>query len=273
LAASPSVASDLQAPPTVSAGTGFSIAAGGSGDATFYLVGPAQVSKRQVQLGNGIAVEPAEVQHAGRYTAVVCSSQCDTVHFYVTAGNASRLSLIVHPSRVPVAQTNAISAVAFLFDKFHNIVFSPSSVKFTVVPTDGHEISATRPTEDGIGWVRLTSAKKEGAVKLEASVGDTSEVRVVQQVASEACNLRITAERVKNQLQVQTDPVRDCSGNPVPDGTVVTFTKFDAGGKTTVDAPIKRGIAKVDMPVSGDAQITVASGVVTGNELRVAGRP
>jgi hypothetical protein len=273
LLALPAFAADLQAPPTVAAGTGFSITSGGSGEATFYLVGPAQLSKRKVQLGSGIAVQPDEVRHTGRYTAIVCASSCDSVHFYVTADNASRLSLIVHPSRVPVDQVNAISAVAFVFDKFHNIVFSPSSVKFTILPTDGHEISATRPTDNGIGWVRLTSAKKEGPVKLEASVGDMSEVRVVQQVASEACNLRITAERVKGQLQVQTDPVRDCSGNPVPDGTVVTFTKFDSAGKTTVDAPVKRGIARVDMPVSGNAQITAASGVVTGNELRVAGRP
>jgi hypothetical protein len=57
----------------------------------------------------------------------------------------------------------------------------------------------------------------------------------------------------------------------VPDGTVVSFTKTDAAGKTTVDAPIKRGIARVEMPVSGAASIDVASGVVTGNDLNVAG--
>jgi len=273
LLALPAAGSDLQAPATVTAGTGFSIPAEGSGEATFYLVGPAGLSKRKVQLGNAVTVQPEQVQHAGRYTAIVCASTCEAAHFYVTAATATRLSLIVHPSRVPVDESNAISAVAFLFDKFHNIVFSPSSVKFTIMPSDGHQVSTSRPTADGIGWVRLTSARKEGALKLEASVGDTSEVRVVQQVASEACNLRIRAERVKNQLQVETDPVRDCSGNPVPDGTVVTFTKIDSAGKTTVDAPVKKGIAKVDMPISGEAQITVASGVVTGNELRVAAKP
>jgi hypothetical protein len=162
--------------------------------------------------------------------------------------------------------------VAFLFDKFHNFVFAPDTVKFMVLPSDGQEVSASRPTSNGIGWVRLTSAKKEGTVKLGASVGNAQEIRVVQQVASEACNLRIKAERVKNQLEVSTDPVRDCGGNPLPDGTVVTFTKIDSAGKTTIDAPVKRGIAKADMPVSGDAQISAASGVVTGNELRVTER-
>jgi hypothetical protein len=46
---------------------------------------------------------------------------------------------------------------------------------------------------------------------------------------------------------------------------------MDAAGKGTVDVPIKRGIAKVELPIQGQAKITVASGVVTGNELEVAG--
>ena len=65
--------------------------------------------------------------------------------------------------------------------------------------------------------------------------------------------------------------MRDCSGNNVPDGTVVSFTKTDTSGKTTVDAPIKKGIAKAEMPVVGNARISVASGVVLGNELNVGG--
>jgi hypothetical protein len=93
----------------------------------------------------------------------------------------------------------------------------------------------------------------------------------VQQVAADACNLRIKASRGQKGILVETDPVRDCAGNAVPDGTVVSFTKSDTGGKTTVDVPIKRGVAKVEMTVEGSARITVASGVVTGNELEVSG--
>ncbi len=47
----------------------------------------------------------------------------------------------------------------------------------------------------------------------------------MQQVAADACNLRIKAGRKKNVFVVETDPVRDCAGNSVPDGTVVSFTK------------------------------------------------
>ena len=45
----------------------------------------------------------------------------------------------------------------------------------------------------------------------------------------------------------------------------------DSAGKSTVDVPIKRGVAKIAMPVKGRARISAASGVVTGNELEVGG--
>ena len=264
-------AAELRAPAQVAAGTAFTIASSGSGEATFYLIGPAQVIKRKVQLGGDIKVQGEEVQHAGRYTAIVCASDCSSSHFYVHPVEASRLSFLVHPSRVPVSQPNAISAVAFVFDTYYNLVTEPSSVLFKVVPKDGHEISATRPSERGIAWVRLTSARQEGPTKIGASVGKISEIRVVQQVASEACNLRIKSNWAGKRLQVETDPVKDCSGNNVSDGTVVSFTAVDLKGKTTVDAPVKRGVAKVEIPVNGNARVTAASGVVTGNELSVGG--
>jgi hypothetical protein len=265
-------AAELRAPAQVKAGSAFSLTSSGSGEATFYLVGPASVSKRKVQLGGGIPINADEVQHAGRYTAVVCSGgDCASTNFYVVAADASKLSLLVHPSRVRVATPNAISAVAFVFDKFHNLVLSPSNVEFKAIPRQGSALSHLQPSSDGVAWIRLTSAAKEGPAKIGASVASASELRVVRQVASDACNLRIKSEWVSGKFFVQTDPVRDCSGNNVPDGTVVSFTKTDAAGKTTVDAPIKRGIARVEMPVSGEARIDVASGVVTGNELNVAG--
>jgi hypothetical protein len=80
------------------------------------------------------------------------------------------------------------------------------------------------------------------------------------------------AERAKSgSIAVQTDPIRDCAGNPVPDGTIVTFTSVDAGGRSTVDARIKRGIAQAELPASRQATISVAAGVVIGNEIRWGG--
>ena len=265
-------AAEIHPPAQVAAGNSITIPSSGSGDATFYLLGPTMANKRKVQAGSDITVDSEQLEHAGVYTAVLCASDgCSSARFLVNPAAPNRLSFLVHPSRVPVDSPNRISAVAFVQDNFHNFVLKPEAVKFSVQPKDGKEISATRNSENGVAWVRLSSAKKEGPARLGASIGNANEVRIVQQVAADACNLRIKASRAKKDFVIETDPVKDCSGNSVPDGTVVSFTKMDAAGKATVDVPIKRGIAKVELPIQGQAKITVASGVVTGNELEVAG--
>ncbi|HZQ68628.1 MAG TPA: hypothetical protein VFA68_08925 [Terriglobales bacterium] len=267
-------AQQLRAPAQVTAGKDFSVSTNGSGDGSFYLIGPAHAAKREIKLGGEVQVRGEEIEKAGRYTVIACAgSQCDSATIHVQPDAASRLSLLVHPSRVRVATPNAISAVAFVFDKYHNLVFTQQPVNFEVTSTAGSTITASRPSSDGVAWVRLTSASKEGPAKIAASVGKTTEVRIVRQVASDACNLRIKAQPNGKRIVVETDPVRDCSGNAVPDGTVVSFTQVGPNGKTTVDAPVKKGVARVELPAAGPSRITVASGVVTGNELSVGGRP
>jgi hypothetical protein len=265
------LASEIHAPAQTSAGSGISISTSGSGDATFYVIGPASATKKKVQAGSDIGVDGDELDNSGRYIAILCASDgCTSTSFFVNPAAANRLGLLVHPSRVPTGKANGISTVAFVFDNFHNLVLKPQPIKFSITPKGGKEVSASRESQNGVAWVRISSANKEGATKIGAEIGHADEVRVVQQVAADACNLRIRASRAKENYLVETDPVRDCSGNSVPDGTVVSFTKTDSAGKTTVDVPIKRGVAKVEMPVQGQARITVASGVVTGNELEVS---
>jgi hypothetical protein len=108
-------------------------------------------------------------------------------------------------------------------------------------------------------------------VEMSASLGQVSERRVVQQVASEACNLHASAERKGDRVVLETEPVRDCRGNPVPDGTIVTFTKQDKLGRSTVDAPIKQGVARTEMAFGGPATISVACGVVVGSDIHMGG--
>jgi hypothetical protein len=69
------------------------------------------------------------------------------------------------------------------------------------------------------------------------------------------------------KIALETEPVRDCSGNAVPDGTVVTFTETYDGSEATVDVPLKRGVARTEMPAYKGAVISVATGVVMGNEI------
>jgi hypothetical protein len=91
---------------------------------------------------------------------------------------------------------------------------------------------------------------------------------VVQQVPGDPCHLRMSARASGQRLAVETEPVRDCSGNILADGTIVTFTETYDGGESTVDVPLKRGVARTVMPAYSGAKISVATGVFIGNEIR-----
>jgi hypothetical protein len=79
------------------------------------------------------------------------------------------------------------------------------------------------------------------------------------------------AGKTDKSIVVETEPIKDCSGNAVPDGTIVTFIEVTDKGRSTVDARIKRGTARAELPLAGSGTISVASGVVTGNELHIGG--
>ena len=259
------LAQDLKAPDHAVAGATLKLDTTGSGDATFYLVGPATALKRTVKLGEPIEVKP---EVAGTYTAVLKGV---TRTIYVAPAPPSTLVFLARPSRVAVEQKNAVSGVAFVFDANQNLSFAPADVKFDLKVGDSALASRSVTAHNGIAWTRFDSARREGAAQFVASLGSTSVRRVVQLTAAEPCNLRFHTSPAKQGIIVETDPVRDCAGNPVPDGTIVTFIESDGRTRSTIDARIKRGIARAELPASPNATISAASGVVLGNEIRLGG--
>jgi hypothetical protein len=262
----------LQVPSGVAAGSETSIGTAGGGTATFYLMGPATVAKRQVQLGQEIPISGKETQAAGRYTAIVCSGTCTSADFFVMAAKPVSLTFLAHPSRAPVARTDAISGVALPFDQFGNLVLEPTTVLFQLASKGAAPSSHKVETRAGIAWFRTNSGKSAGPLQLTASLDGLSARRVVQQVASEPCNLRIKSQRTAKAIIIETDPVRDCAGNPVPDGTIVTFTARNGTEVSTVDAPVKQDVARAQITAKGPVVVSAASGVVMGNELHVDGQ-
>jgi hypothetical protein len=179
----------------------------------------------------------------------------------------------VHPSRAPVVKNDVISGVAFPFDEFGNMIFAPLLVQFQLTSAPQQSgASHSVPTRDGVAWFRTSSGKSAGALEVTASLNPVTARRVVEQVASDPCRLRIKGQRTSQGVMVETDPVRDCSGNPVPDGTVVTFTAKHGNETSTVDAPIKQDVARARILAKGPVVISAASGVVMGNEVRVGGQ-
>lgn len=261
----------LRVPPKAVAGQPVSIASTGTGSATFYLSGPSISLKRDVQLGQNIDLVASDLQSAGRYLAILCAETCQSAGFFVAPANPSSLTFIVHPSRAPVGLNDVISGVAFPFDQFHNLVLRPTEIQFQVAAKSSAPAAHTVQTHEGVAWFRTSSGKSAGAMQIAASFGELVARRVVQQVASDPCNLRIKGQRTAKGILVETEPVRDCSGNPVPDGTIVTFTAKNGRDVGFVDAPVKQDVARATIVAEGPVAISAASGVATGNELRIGG--
>jgi hypothetical protein len=265
-------AAELHLPQNAAAGQPLSIGTGGNG--TLYLVGPGQVIKKEFKSGGNVEIKGEELRSAGRWIAIVRGDSNQSQVFWVKPGKPGKLNFLARPSRVPVARPNVISGVTFVFDQYQNLILEPTPVNFNLtVGGTGSTKSVT--SREGVAWINSPSAPKAGAAQFVASVGDTSVARVVQQVAGDPCERSFhihVAGHAGNRTVVETDPVRDCSGNPVPDGTIVTFIQTDNTGKSTVDARIKKGTARAELPASDNATITVAAGVVLGNELHVGGR-
>jgi hypothetical protein len=165
-----------------------------------------------------------------------------------------------------------IAGTAFVFDQFENLVTTPTPVTFNLSVAGAPAKVERMMTHNGVASEEAGSGSKAGAAQFVASAGDASVRRVVEEVASDPCNLRFNVHREKEGLVAQTDTVRDCSGNPVPDGTIVTFISKEPGqGRSTVDARIRKGVARAILPAVPGATISVASGVVLGNEVRWGG--
>src|SRR5690348_387506 len=267
------LAADLRVPEKAVAGQNTTIATSGSGNAILYVVGPGTAIKRDIKLGSDVEIKGEQLRKSGFYEVVVKSSDGDsTKQLYVAPAAPEKINFLARPSRVPVGQPRVIAGTAFVFDQFENLVLAPTPITFNLAVPGAPAKTQRMTTKDGVAYLQTGSGTKAGPGQFIVSVGDNSVRRVVEETASEPCNLRFKVHKEKEGLIAETDPVRDCSGNAVPDGTIVTFISNEPGqGRSTVDARVKKGVARAVLPAVPGTTISVASGVTLGNEVRWGG--
>ena len=260
----------LTLPAKIQAGSAFSIQSSGSGKGTLYIAGPEQVIKRDVELGQTTSFPVGTLYNAGHYIVVVSGENSNQTGGLdvVPASRPTDISFLARPSRLAVGLQGGITGAVYLFDAYKNLIPGSLPVEFQLTSPSGETQSRTVTTHDGAAWTEMNSSAKQGVAKFVARSGAISSERVISQVPGDPCGLKMNAKPEGRQIQLQTDPVRDCSGNAVPDGTIITFTEAYDGGQSTVDVPLKRGIAEVEMPAHPGAVITVASGEALGNQIR-----
>lgn len=261
---------ELNLPRTIEAGAAFQIECPGTGNGTVYIVGPGQAIERDVQLGHAVWFAPGTLYNAGDYMVSVTSSaasQSGSIEVVPTS-KPSEITFLAKPSRLQVAQRNAITGTTYIFDSYKNLITQPQTVSFELTNESAATQSRSVQTKFGAAWTQMDSTSHEGKDTFVARIGDVSSTRIVGQVPGDPCSLKVNAHAEKDRIELATDPVRDCSGNAVPDGTIVTFTEFYEGSKSSVDVPLKKDVATVSMPAHHGSTISVASGVVLGNQIR-----
>lgn len=260
----------MKLPKQVRAGSAFSFETTGSGKAVLYIIGFGDVLRQEVQLGETTSFTAGVLHNAGQYLAILVgdSSRDEEAFDVLPGGPVANVSFLAKPSRLPVGLHDGISGAVYVFDAYRNLITAPSPVSFQLSGISGVTQARTVTTRDGRAWTQMDSAVKEGNAQFVARVGDISATRIIQEVPGDPCGLRMSARPAGQKIELETDPLRDCSGNAVPDGTIVTFTEVYDGKQTTVDVPLKRGIAQAELPAYNGAKISAATGVVLGNEIR-----
>ena len=257
-------------PKVIEAGAPFSIQCSGNGNATLYIIGPAQVLKRDVRLGESTYFSAGSLYNAGHYLAVLArDASTESGSLYVVPESKPvDITFLAKPSRLQVGLHDGITGAVYVVDAYHNLINTPMPVSFELSSPSGAVQKRVVITRNGAAWTGMDSTTQQGIDKFVARTGGISSTRVVGQVPGDPCGLKMSARQSGQQVQLATEPIRDCNGNAVPDGTIVTFTEIYSGAQSTVDVPIKRGIATVQMPAHSGAVISVASGVVLGNQIR-----
>jgi hypothetical protein len=259
-------------PPSVVAGSAFAIPTAGSGHAELLIVGPGRALRYEVELGQSVTFAADTLNNAGIYSVILTGSSPQSGLLVVTPAPAPKsVAFLAEPSRLPVGLPNAVSGVVYLFDAWRNLIIAPVPVSFTLSGSSGPPQTRAATARNGVAWMAMDSAPREGKAEFVARAGDASNKRVIQEVPGDPCNLSVTAKPNGNVLELETAPVRDCSGNPVSDGTIVTFTESYNGTQTTADVPLKKDVASIAMPAHPGATISVASGVVAGNQIHWSG--
>src|SRR4051812_2821326 len=182
-------AADLGVPEKVTAGQPLTINGAPSG--TLYLFGPNVAIKKKIS-GGSAQIEGENLKAAGRYTVTIDGNSAT---FFVTADKTDSIAFLARPSRVPAAAPGAVSGTAFVFDKYNNLVLTPTPVKFDLAVEGAPSVSRESTSKDGVAWVKLDSGRRAGAAQFTAVSQDVSVKRVVEQVAADPCSLRMRATK------------------------------------------------------------------------------
>ncbi len=148
-------------------------------------------------------------------------------------------------------------------------------------PTLAVITASAATSEEGVATAILTAREMSGEVRIIANAGEVSnqdnpeQIEILDTSAPSSVTLNVTPEQVLLQgTATVTAEVLDANGEPVPNGTTVTFAlENDKYGELSASAATHDGIATTTFKAAnypGIAKITARSGAAFSSPLEIS---
>ncbi len=175
--------------------------------------------------GRAQALFVADALPGTAYVTATLGSVVSSLPITITSGQPATLTLRAHPSAVAVAGGQAI-VTATVRDEGGSLVLDGTPVTFTA--TLGTVEPASGLTLDGLAHAVFTAGPEVGQATVIATAGDVTATASISVLGiGQPYTVTLVAEPPQIQLDgapaVITATVVDALGDPVPDGTPVTF--------------------------------------------------
>ncbi len=174
----------------------------------------------------------------GRATVVATFGNAlrDTVYVYFGDSSPAHLVLQASPAVLPADGQSTAEITATVTDSSNNPVPDGTIVHFELLSGNG-TLESYKPTTGGVAATKLQSATEPGVAVIRASVGAVSDTVTVRYTVGGPAVINLVADSSSILADgVTTTLVRayvyDAAGNPVEDGTPVSFTT-DLGNITS----------------------------------------
>ncbi|MDQ7064940.1 MAG: Ig-like domain-containing protein [candidate division KSB1 bacterium] len=192
----------------------------------------------------------------------------DTVRVTIGQSVPTYLNLSATPPVLIADNRSQAEIKAVVSDAANNPVPDGTPVYFEIIQGSG-TLESRKVTQSGTAISILTSSRTPDSVWVRASVGNLQDTVLVRYVVGPPARIHLTSSRrdipadgsTKTRIQAY---VYDEVGNPVKDGTRVSFSSDI--GEITSTAETRNGVAEAEFSsnVTGLATITAAAGQATG---------
>ncbi|MGQ9810923.1 MAG: Ig-like domain-containing protein [bacterium] len=215
-------------------------------------------------------VPGAKASNSVCVTASVAGAQYSTNLVFVP-GNAAKIFAYATPDEVPGDGTLPATLVVEVKDSYGNYVEDGTDVDFAVVEGNG-TVTSSSLTLGGIASAKYIPTGGSSFAKVRASVGSVSKdvtIKILSSlpasiVATDSAWISVAGTGMPSQVTIAAR-VYDANGNPVDDGTQVSFEieHGPGGGEYIDDHDIGYGPV-LKSTVGGVASVTVGSGTLPG---------